>query len=134
MPDLNMKHVRAFLAVVDERSTTRAAHRLGIGRDGVADRVHVLERALGKILLEKSFPPNRATQGRTQLTEAGLALLPKVAELLRMHDALFDEPVGPDPREMDRVLATGLAELTLKTLRQDLSDADRIRVYNALAE
>ena len=94
----------------------------------------MLERAFGKVLLEKSFPPNRATQGRTQLTEAGLALLPKAAELLRVHDALFDEPAGPDPREIDRVLAAGLAELTLKTLRRDLSDADRIRIYNALAE
>ena len=43
-----------------------------------------------------------------------------------MHDALFDEPAGPDPREMDRVLAAGLAELMLKTPRRNLSDADRV--------
>ena len=70
------KHKRAFPAVVGERSTARAVQHLGIGRDGVADCVHVLERALGPVLLDKNFPPNSATQDRTQLTEADLALLP----------------------------------------------------------
>lgn len=30
MPDLNMMHLRAFLAIVNERSMVQAAHRLGV--------------------------------------------------------------------------------------------------------
>ena len=132
MPDLNIKHVRAFLAVVNERSMAKAAHRLGISHGGIFDRVQRLEGVLGVKLLERSFPPNKAKTGRTQLTEAGLALMPRAIEVLRANDAMFDAPVGQDPREMDRILAVGLLELAITALRQDLSDADRFRIYNAL--
>lgn len=134
MQDLDIRHVRAFLAVVDERSMGKAAQRLGITHSGIARRVQKLEEVLGAELLERSPIPDRATTGRTQLTEAGLALVPRAVELLRVQSAMFDAAAGPDPREMDRILATGLAELMVKTLWHDLSDADRIRIYNALAE
>ena len=134
MPDLNIKHVRAFLAVVGERSMAKAAQRLGISRAGTADRVQRLEAVLGVKLLERSFPPDKAMTGKTKLTEAGLALMPRAIDVVRANDALFDAPAGQDPREMDRMLAVGLLELALTALRQDLSDADRVRIYNALLE
>ena len=134
MPDLNIKHVRAFLAVVNERSMAKAAHRLGISHTGIAERVRRLEAVLGVKLLERSFPPNKATAGRTKLTEAGLALIPRAIGVLRANDAMFDAPVGQDPREMDRILAVGLLELALTALRQDMSDADRARIYNTLLQ
>ena len=134
MQDLDIRHVRAFLAVVDERSMAKAAQRLGMTHSGLARRVQKLEEVLGADLLERSPIPDKATTGRTRLTETGLALVPKAVELLRAQSALFDASAGPDPREMDRVLATGLAELMVKTLRHDLSDADRMRIYNAIAE
>lgn len=134
MPDLNVKNVRAFVAVVRERSTTKAAHRCGISRAGIVSRLQSLERTLDMKLLERSFPPNKAETGRTQLTAEGMALLPKAVELLRAHDALFGAPTGSDPREMDRILAVGLLELAVTALRQDLSDADRIRIHEILLD
>ena len=125
MPDINTKFLRAFLAVVDERNTTRAAQRLGVLPTTLTKQIRALEAAVGYTLLERSLPPNKLTQGRTQLTEAGLSFLPRAIEAMRAIDALFDAPAAPDQREADRAMAAGLLELALTALRQDLSEDSR---------
>ena len=85
-----------------------------------------LGRGRRSALLEKRFPPARAEAGRTQLTEAGQAFLPKAIEAMAAHDAMFDDALQiRDPREVSRIVASRLVELALAALRHDLSDDDQ---------
>ena len=133
MPNVNVKFLRTFLVLVEERSTAKAARRLGTTRPSVLNHVAALEKVLGERLLERRFPPERSETGRTQLTEAGRWLLPKAAEAVRAHDRLFaDATMGQDAREVDRAVAAGLIELARDALRHDLSDEDRKRIHEIL--
>ncbi len=126
MPDLNMKYLRTFLIQVEEKSTAKTARRLGVSQNSVTGHLRLLEEAVGRPLLEKRFPPARAEAGRTQLTEAGQAFLPKAIEAMAAHDAMFDDALQiRDPREVSRIVASRLVELALAALRHDLSDDDQ---------
>ena len=125
MPDLNMKYLRTFLIQVEEKSTAKTARRVGVSQNSVTGHIRAVEEAVGQPLLEKRFPPARAEAGRTQLTEAGRAFLPKAIEAMAAHDAMFDDALQiRDPREVSRIVASRLVELALAALRHDLSDDD----------
>lgn len=133
MADVNVKILRSFLALVEERSTIIAGRRLGIPQSRVRDHVSALERAVGKPLLKRRFPPNREETGRTQLTEEGHVFLPRAVEALRAYDRMFDEwSVQADPREHNRVVALALLEKVLSALKHDLSDEERERIDRLL--
>src|SRR5215204_1148105 len=66
MPEL--RHLRTFLAVAEERNFTRAAERLHLAQQAVSKAVAQLERELGVELLER-------TTREVRLTPAGAALL-----------------------------------------------------------
>lgn len=132
-PYMNVKFLRTFLAVVEERSLTKAGQRLGVSRSNVPAHIASVEKAIGTKLLERRFPPHAEETGRTQLTEAGRAFLPKAVEAVRAHDRMFeDTPLGADPREANRAIASALVEIALSALRHDLSEADRTRLYDRL--
>ena len=133
MSNVNIKFLRTFLALVEERSTAKTARRIGMVKTNVLGHVAAIEKIIGERLLERRFPPSPAEMGRTQLTEAGRAFLPKAVEAVRAHDKMFaDAPVGQDSREVDRAIAAGLLELARDALRHDLSDDDRKRIYDTL--
>lgn len=133
MPDLNMKYLRTFLMQVEEKSTAKTARRVGVSQNAVAGHLRAVEKAVGQTLLEKRFPPSRAEAGRTQLTEAGRAFLPKAIKAMAQHDAMFDDAfVVQDPREVSRIAASRLVELALAALRHDLSDEDQREISKLL--
>lgn len=133
MPDVNMKFLRAFLALVEERSSAKAARRLDMPQSRLLSQVAALEKAIGRRLLERRFPPGRTEQGRTQLTEEGSAFLPAAVAAMRAYNRLFeDEPDGADPRERNRIIAHALLEMALAALRHDLSDEDAERIDRLL--
>jgi DNA-binding transcriptional LysR family regulator len=78
---VELHHLRYFVAVVDDKSFTRAAQRLHVVQSAVSAAVRALERELGADLLERS------SQG-VRLTAAGRTLLPHaVATLDAARDA-----------------------------------------------
>ena len=126
MPTMNMKHLRSFLTMVEEKSSARAADRLGIPRQSVTQHVRSVEELICRCLLETAWPREPRQVGRIQLTEAGLAFFPKAVRAMRAHDALFEErPSEPDPRDVRLAILHGLLELALDATRHDLSNADR---------
>jgi DNA-binding transcriptional LysR family regulator len=71
---MDFRHIRAFIAVADALSVTRAAQRLHITQPPLTRHIHQLERELGVTLFV------RHRQGVT-LTQAGLQLLERARKL-----------------------------------------------------
>lgn len=126
MPDL--RQLRAFVAVAEELSFTRAAERLHLGQQAVSKSVSQLERELGVELLQR-------TTREVSLTAAGDALLASGREALRAADAAFEvarqvggaqsgtvrvgisPAIGPAEREeIVRALRDGAPDLSVSLL------------------
>jgi DNA-binding transcriptional LysR family regulator len=80
MPEL--RHLRAFVAVAEQLSFTRAAELLHLTQQTVSRTVGELERELGAALLER-------TTREVRLTAAGASLLRDGVEVVRAADAAF---------------------------------------------
>jgi molybdate transport repressor ModE-like protein len=75
---LEVRHLRAFVAVAEAGSFVVAARRLGYSQPAISQQLRALERLIGRPLFV------RTAGGRTglKLTDAGVALLPRANELL----------------------------------------------------
>jgi DNA-binding transcriptional LysR family regulator len=85
LPEL--RHLRVFLAVAEERNFTRAAERLHLAQQAVSKSIAQLERELGVELLER-------TSREVRLTGAGKALLADAPGVLAAADAAFARARG----------------------------------------
>lgn len=81
--DMELRHLRYFLAVAEEAGFTRAAARLGIGQPPLSQQIQQLEREVGAPLF------NRLPRG-VSLTETGHRLLQDAQGIL----AQVDQAVG----------------------------------------
>jgi epsilon-lactone hydrolase len=80
-PDaIELRHMRAFVAVAEELNFGRAAERLYITQPALSRQIRTLEQLLGCTLLRRSTH-------RVELTLAGEALLDRVRPVLREVDA-----------------------------------------------
>jgi epsilon-lactone hydrolase len=77
---IELRHLRAFVAVAEELNFGRAAERLYITQPALSRQIRGLEQLLGCELLRRSTH-------RTELTIAGEALLDRVRPVLREVDA-----------------------------------------------
>ena len=78
--DVDTRLLRAFVAVAEELSFTRAAERLFIAQQALSAQIQQLETRLGVRLFER-------TTRRVGLTEAGELLLPHAIAALQALDA-----------------------------------------------
>jgi DNA-binding transcriptional LysR family regulator len=79
---MEIRQLRAFVALVDHGSTRRAADVLGLAQSTVSEALLTLERALGT-----RIGVRQRGAGRRQLTAAGRALLPHARAILAAVDA-----------------------------------------------
>ncbi|PNG96043.1 hypothetical protein SMF913_12068 [Streptomyces malaysiensis] len=77
---VELRQIEYFVAVAEESSFTRAAERSQVSQSGLSAAIRSLERELGSSLFHR-------TTRSVQLSRAGMALLPKAREMLRLATA-----------------------------------------------
>lgn len=97
---IDLRHVQAFVAVVEERSFTRAAERLHIGQSGLSQQIKKLERTVGAELLHR-------TSRTVDITELGRELYGPAQDLLAAAEA-FESRWHDRPTK--RVVSLAIAE------------------------
>jgi DNA-binding transcriptional LysR family regulator len=139
---MDTRQLAAFCAVVERRSFSQAAERLGVTQPAVSLQVRALEERLGRKLLDRSGR-------RVEPTEAGLRLYRGAKRILSAEEQLLAELVDEGSRELQGRLAIGastgpgaqLVPLLLcefqrahPALRIALSIADTQAVIDAVAD
>jgi DNA-binding transcriptional LysR family regulator len=85
--ELELRHLRVFVAVVESGGHTRAARGLGVSQSTVSETLISLERTLGTELFRKG------TKG-VALTRSGEALLPHARRILAQTSELVSQLAG----------------------------------------
>jgi DNA-binding transcriptional LysR family regulator len=109
---MDTRQLAAFCEVVERRSFSDAATRLGVTQPAVSQQVRALEQRLGTQLLDRSGR-------RVEPTEAGLRLYRGAQRLLAMEDQLLEElgePEGPLRGTLEIGASTGPAAIVLPLL------------------
>src|ERR671936_805450 len=96
---MDTRQLAAFCTVVERKSFSQAAERLGVTQPAVSQQVRALEERLGRKLLDRSGR-------RVEPTEAGLRLYRGAQRLLALEGQLLEEIAGGDG-ELKGVLEIG---------------------------
>jgi DNA-binding transcriptional LysR family regulator len=86
---METRQLQAFCAVVEQKSFSRAAERLGVTQPAVSLQVRALEKRLGAQLLDRSGR-------RVEPTEAGLRLYRGAQRLIQFEEELVNEIATAD--------------------------------------
>jgi LysR family transcriptional regulator, transcriptional activator of the cysJI operon len=97
---MDTRQLAAFCAVVERKSFSQAAERLGVTQPAVSLQVRSLERRLGRRLLDRSGR-------RVEPTEAGLALYRGAQRMLDLEGQLIAELEAGDGGEPRGTLQVG---------------------------
>jgi len=97
---MDTRQLAAFCAVVDKRSFSQAAERLGVTQPAVSLQVRALEERLGQRLIDRSGR-------RVEPTEAGLRVYRNAQRLLELEQQLIEEVADSDDAELGGTLAIG---------------------------
>src|SRR5215211_1171679 len=97
---MDTRQLAAFCAVVERKSFSQAAERLGVTQPAVSLQVRALEKRLGAQLLDRSGR-------RVEPTEAGLRLYRGAQRLLSLEEQLLADVVGQDDGAVTGTLEIG---------------------------
>jgi DNA-binding transcriptional LysR family regulator len=97
---MDTRQLRAFCAVVELKSFSQAAERLGVTQPAVSLQVRSLEKRLDRKLLDRSAR-------RVEPTEAGFALYRGAQRMLQLEEQLVEELDQGGAGELGGTLAVG---------------------------
>jgi DNA-binding transcriptional LysR family regulator len=86
---MDTRQLAAFCAVVERRSFSQAAERLGVTQPAISLQIRSLEKRLGRRLLDRSGR-------RVEPTEAGLRLYRSAQRMLALEEQLLEEVAEED--------------------------------------
>src|SRR5512132_214671 len=118
---MDTRQLSAFCEVVDRKSFSQAAERLGVTQPAVSLQIRSLEKRLGTKLLDRSGR-------RVEPTEAGQRLYRAAQRMLALEGQLLDELAGDD------AVLRGELQRANPELRVALSISDTNRVIEQVAE
>src|SRR3954464_253624 len=81
---MELRHLRYFVAVAQERNFTRAAEKLHIAQPPLSRQIHDLEAELGISLLDRDSRPLRLTEAGRLFYEHAILVLERVDDLRTM--------------------------------------------------
>lgn len=108
---MELRHLRYFVAVAEERNFTRAAERLHIAQPPLSRQIQQLEETLGVALIEKGSRPLKLTEAGQFFLAHAKPLLDQVRDLKAM-----TRRVG----KLERTLSVGFVASTLYGLLPDI--------------
>jgi LysR family transcriptional regulator, transcriptional activator of the cysJI operon len=97
---MDTRQLAAFCAVVERKSFSQAAERLGVTQPAVSLQIRSLEQRLGRQLLDRSGR-------RVEPTEAGLRLYASAQRLLALEENLLEELAAGDEGSITGTLELG---------------------------
>jgi DNA-binding transcriptional LysR family regulator len=97
---MDTRQLAAFCAVVERKSFSQAAERLGVTQPAVSLQIRSLEQRLGRQLLDRSGR-------RVEPTEAGLRLYASAQRMLALEEQLVEDVTGSDEGELTGTLDLG---------------------------
>jgi DNA-binding transcriptional LysR family regulator len=97
---MDTRQLAAFCAVVERKSFSQAAERLGVTQPAVSLQIRSLEQRLGRQLLDRSGR-------RVEPTEAGLRLYASAQRLLQLEEQLLEELESDDEGSVSGTLELG---------------------------
>jgi DNA-binding transcriptional LysR family regulator len=97
---MDTRQLAAFCAVVERKSFSQAAERLGVTQPAISLQVRSLEKRLGRKLLDRSGR-------RVEPTEAGLAFYRGAQRMLQLEEQLVEELDAEAGGELTGALAVG---------------------------
>src|ERR671936_3164434 len=97
---MDTRQLAAFCAVVERKSFSQAAERLGVTQPAVSLQIRSLEQRLGRRLLDRSGR-------RVEPTEAGLRLYRAAQRMLSLEEQLLTEVTGDGEGEVSGRLEIG---------------------------
>jgi DNA-binding transcriptional LysR family regulator len=97
---MDTRQLAAFCAVVERKSFSQAAERLGVTQPAVSLQIRSLEQRLGRQLLDRSGR-------RVEPTEAGLRLYASAQRLLQAEEQMFEELDADDEGSLAGSLELG---------------------------
>jgi DNA-binding transcriptional LysR family regulator len=97
---MDTRQLAAFCAVVERKSFSQAAERLGVTQPAVSLQVRSLEKRLGRRLLDRSGR-------RVEPTEAGLALYRGAQRMIALESQLLEELEAGEDGELGGTLEVG---------------------------
>src|SRR3954462_8953324 len=110
---MDTRQLAAFCAVVERRSFSQAAERLGVTQPAVRLQVRALEKRLGAQLLDRSGRRVEPTEAGTKLYKAAQRLLALEEEIVA---ELADEQTGDLSGTLEIGASTGPGGVVLSTL------------------
>ncbi len=117
MPEL--RHLRAFIAVAEERNFTRAAERLSVSQQAVSRTIAQLEDELDVVLLERSTHEVKATPAGQALLAGGRRALGELENALQATLAVGAGIRGPVAIGLTPAVGPRLRGELGRVLRQD---------------
>lgn len=112
--ELELRHLRVFVTVVEAGGHTRAARALGISQSTVSETLTALERTLGTALFRK------AAKGPI-LTPSGEALLPYARRMLALSSELVAEMASVTTRISATLVVAAVESLSAYVLPSRLA-------------
>lgn len=116
---MELRHLRYFVAVADERSFTRAAEKLGIAQPPLSQQIQSLEKELGDVILfDRKKRPLQLTLAGQAFLEASRSTIANLEQSIRRTQRIHLEELNCLTIGFTSSLANGVLPNILRTFRQ----------------